>query len=174
MKYKGKYSLKIQLNESFTGSGRAQYGDDVASKIADDKGYKKGAEIGQSTPDLYDQEGNAVEAKGMKSGTMSIEISQGDYPALRQSISARAKEIAIEQGSPEAPNYSSAIERAVRELVSKPKALEIAKKYFADNGGTIETSHGPITIDDVVVADSIGGSYGGDKNRSKITVKYNK
>ena len=174
MKYNGKYNLKKQLSESFTGSGRAQYGDDVASQIASDKGYTKGAKIGQSTPDLYDQAGNPVEAKGMKSGTMSIEITDSDYPALRKSISTRAKEIAIEQGSADAPDYSSAIERAVREKVSKSKAMEIARAYFEDNGGTIETSKGSITIDDVTVADSIGGSYGGDKNRSKITVKYSK
>lgn len=169
MKYKGKYSLKRQLNETFSGSKRAQYGDDVASQIASDRGYTKGANIGQSTPDLYDQEGNAVEAKGMKSGTMSIEISHSKYPELRASIGARAKEIADEQG-----HYGSAIEKAVREKVSKSQAMEIAAAYFAENGGTIETSNGPITIDDVVVADSIGGSYGGDKNRSKITVKYSK
>ena len=169
MKYGGKYNLKKQLHESFTGNVRNQYGDDVVTQIAAEKGYTKGAKIGQSTPDMYDKQGKPVESKGMQSGTISIEIGDEDYPALRTSIYTRAKEIADEQG-----HYGSAIERAVREKVSKGKAMQIARKYFEDNGGTIETSAGPVTINDVEVANSIGGSFGGNKRRSKIVVKWKK
>lgn len=169
MKYGGKYNLKKQLHESFTGNVRNQHGDDVVTKIAAEKGYTKGAGIGQSTPDMYDKQGNPIEGKSMQSGTISIEIGAADYEDLRNSIANRAKEIADEQG-----HYGSAIERAVREMVSKGQAMEIARKYFEDNGGTIETSAGPVTINDVEVANSIGGSFGANKKRSKIIVKWKK
>ena len=168
MKYGGKYSLNRRLIENFTGSTRAAVGDQHAADVAASKGYTKGAKIGQSSADLYGIDGSEIEAKSTKSRTMSIEIPAGEYPVLRKAISSRAKEIADEQG-----HWGSAIEQAVREKVSRSKAREIAKAYFDKNGGFIEGSNGQqIRFEDIEVANSIGGSFGGDKNRSKITVKF--
>ena len=140
MKYKGKYSLKEMLNETFTGNSRRQGGGNFEEEIRAKTG---GVRTGGDTHghDVEYADGTGLETKTTKSGKV-IQIHITHH--------SRSKEIQAEVrslGNKRVGTIRQAL--ANLDIDEAEAAAEILANYETKKGEYIMTNHGKIKMSDM-------------------------